>query len=193
MTSICSFITCISARMGGGAVSVRKGMLKFRRSSLLGSLLPSGLSGPLRSKLSPWFSSWTLCPASLWRSCFSRSWFYFVRRSIVVARVWTCLSSAVDLSGSSSWTLLVMAIERVSTMQLLCSGSDNGLNCHRFPTDGANWWGHKSHQWEARSLRSNKSPTQKKKTRIPCRRHRCGAGQIPSESQVRNILATLKC
>ena len=26
-----------------------------------------------------------------------------------------------------------------------------------------------------------KSPTQKKKTRIPCRRHWCGAGQIPSE------------
>ena len=93
----------------------------------------------------PRFSSWTLCPASLCRSCSSRSWFYFVRRSTVVARVWTCLSSAVDLSGSSSWTLLVVAIERVSTMQLLCSGSDNGLNCHRFPTDGANWWGRKSH------------------------------------------------
>ena len=28
---------------------------------------------------------------------------------------------------------------------------------------------------------AQKSPTQKKKTRIPCRRHRCGAGQIPSE------------
>ena len=26
--------------------------------------------------------------------------------------------------------LLVVAIERVSTMQLLCPGSDNGLNCH---------------------------------------------------------------
>ena len=40
---------------------------------------------------------------------------------------------------------------------------------------------------------AQKSPTQKKKTRIPCKRHRCGAGQIPSESQVRNILATLEC
>ena len=55
MTSICSFIACISARKGGGAVSMREGMLKFRRSGLLGSLLPSGLSGPLRSELSPGF------------------------------------------------------------------------------------------------------------------------------------------
>ena len=73
MTSICSFIACISARIGGGAVSMKEGMLKFRRSGLLGSLLPSRLSGPLRSELSPWFSSWTLCPASLCRSCSSRS------------------------------------------------------------------------------------------------------------------------
>ena len=26
-----------------------------------------------------------------------------------------------------------------------------------------------------------------------CIRHRCGAGQMPSESQVRNILTTLEC
>ena len=65
MTSIYSFIACISAKIGGGAVSMREGMLKFRRSGLLGSLLPSGLSGPPRSKLSPWFSFWTSCPASL--------------------------------------------------------------------------------------------------------------------------------
>ena len=65
MTSICSFITCISARMGGKAVSMREGMLRFRRSSLLGSLLPSGLSGPLCSELSPWFSSWTSSLVSL--------------------------------------------------------------------------------------------------------------------------------
>ena len=57
MTSICSFIACISARMGGGVVSMREGVLKFRRSDLLGSLLSSDLSGPLRSELSPWFSS----------------------------------------------------------------------------------------------------------------------------------------
>ena len=55
------------------------------------------------------------------------------------------------------------------------------------------WWCRKSHQWEARSLCSNKSPTQKKKTKSHCRRHRCGVGQIPSEGQVRNILITLEC
>ena len=42
-------------------------------------------------------------------------------------------------------------------------------------------------------LALKKSPIQKKKTRIPCRRHQCGAGQIPSKGQVRNILATLEC
>ena len=57
MTSICSFIACISTKMGGGSVSVREGMLKFRRLGLLGSLLPSDLSGPPRSELSLWFSS----------------------------------------------------------------------------------------------------------------------------------------
>ena len=57
ITSICSFIACISAKIGGGAVSMREGMLKFRRSGLLSSLLPSGLLSPPRSELSPWFSS----------------------------------------------------------------------------------------------------------------------------------------
>ena len=65
ITSICSFIAYIFAKIGGGAVSMREGMLKFRRSGLLGSLLPSGLSSPPRSELSPWFSSWTSCPTSL--------------------------------------------------------------------------------------------------------------------------------
>ena len=65
ITSICSFIACISVKIGGGAVSMREGMLKFRRLGLLGSLLPSGLSGTPRLELSPWFSSWTLCLASL--------------------------------------------------------------------------------------------------------------------------------
>ena len=55
MTSICSFITCISARMGGGAVSMREGMLRFRRFDLLGSLLPFGLSGPFVRSYPPGF------------------------------------------------------------------------------------------------------------------------------------------
>ena len=57
ITSICSFIACISAIIGGGAVSMRDGRLKFYRSSLLDALLPSGLSCSLRSELSFWFSS----------------------------------------------------------------------------------------------------------------------------------------
>ena len=122
--SICSFITSIFATIGGGAVSMRDGRLKFCCSGLLGVLLPSGLSCSPCSGLSSWFSFWTLCLASLWRSYSCRSWFCFVRRFTVVMRVWTCLSNVVDRGGSSPWTLLVVAIERVSTMQLLCSGSD---------------------------------------------------------------------
>ena len=57
IASIYSFIACISAKIGGGVVSMREGMLKFRRSGLLGALLPSGLSGYPRSELSSWFSS----------------------------------------------------------------------------------------------------------------------------------------
>ena len=58
MTSICSFIVCISATIGGGAVSMKDERLMFCRSSLLGALLPSGLSWSLRSVLLPsWFSS----------------------------------------------------------------------------------------------------------------------------------------
>ena len=120
--------------MGGGVASVREGMLEFRLSVLLGSLLPSCFSSPLLSELSPWFSSWTLCPGFLCRNCSSRSWFCFVRRSTAAARVWNCLSNAVGLGGSSLWTTLVVAIERVSTMQLLCPGGDNGLNCHDQPS-----------------------------------------------------------
>ena len=124
ITSIRSFITCISATIGGGAVSMRDGRFKLCHSRLLSALLPSGLSCSLRSELSSWFSYWTLCPVSLWRSCFSRSWFCFVKHSTAAMRVWTYLSNAVDRDGSSPWKLLVVAIEQVSTMQLLCPGSD---------------------------------------------------------------------
>ena len=52
------FLYCLHLwKIGGGTVSMREGMLKFCRSGLLGLLLPSSLSGPPRSKLSPWFSS----------------------------------------------------------------------------------------------------------------------------------------
>ena len=57
MTSICSFIACISAMIGGGVASMRDGRLRFCRSGLLGALLPSGLSVSPHSKLSSWLSS----------------------------------------------------------------------------------------------------------------------------------------
>ena len=122
--SICSFIACISMTIGGGAVSMRDGRLKFYCFGLLGALLPSGLSCSPRSGLSSWFSSWTLCPMSIWCNCSSKSWFCFVRHSTAVMRVWTCLSNVVDRGGSSPWTLLMVAIEWVSTMQLLYPGSN---------------------------------------------------------------------
>ena len=117
MTSIYSFIACIFTTIGSGAVSMRDGRLIFCRFGLLGVLLPSGLSWSLHSVLLPsWFSCWTLCLVSLWHSCSSRSWFCYVRHSTVAKRVWTCLSNAVDCSGSSPWRLLVVAIKQVSTM-----------------------------------------------------------------------------
>ena len=57
ITSICSFITCIFAIIGGGVASMRDERLRFCRSGLLGALLPSGLSGSPRSELSSWLSS----------------------------------------------------------------------------------------------------------------------------------------
>ena len=57
ITLICSFIACISATIDGGAVSIRDGRLKFRRSGFLGALLPSVLSCSPRLELSSWFSS----------------------------------------------------------------------------------------------------------------------------------------
>ena len=56
ITSICSFIACIFAIIGGGVASMRDGRLRFCRSGLLGALLPSGLSGSPRSELSSWLS-----------------------------------------------------------------------------------------------------------------------------------------
>ena len=44
ITSICSFVACISTTIGGGAVSVRDGRLIICRFGLLGALLPFGPS-----------------------------------------------------------------------------------------------------------------------------------------------------
>ena len=114
MKSILIFIICISANKCGGAIFVTDGRLVYCHSYLLRALLPSGPSWSLPSALVPSCSSlWLLGLASLWRSCSSRSWFCFVRRSTGVTKVCTYLSRAI-VHGSS---LLLVTIEWVSTMQ----------------------------------------------------------------------------
>ena len=101
ITSICSFIACISVTICGGAISVRDGRLIFCRSGLCKALLPSNPSRSRRSALVPsWSSSWLSCPAFLWRNCSSKSWFYLMRCSTATARVCTCLSRAVACGSS---------------------------------------------------------------------------------------------
>ena len=135
--SIHSFIIYIFATMHGGTVSTVDRWLVSCRSCLLGALLPSGPSWFFLLALVPfWSSPWVLSAAFFWRSCSSRSWFYLVRRSTVAARVWTCLSRAVE-RGSSPRLLVVVAIERVSTMKLFVQ---EAVSMAYFPTDGANWW-----------------------------------------------------
>ena len=56
ITSICSFIACIFATTGGRVISVKDGMLKFCRFSLLEALLPSG---PSRSRHLTLVASWS--------------------------------------------------------------------------------------------------------------------------------------
>ena len=117
ITSIHSFIACISATTGGGVISVRDGRLAFCRSGLLGVLLPSGPSRSHRSVLVPSRSSFRiLCPAFR-HSYSSKTWFCWMRHSMAAIRVCTYLLRAVSC-GLPSWTLLMVAIDRVSTMQL---------------------------------------------------------------------------
>ena len=145
INSICSLIICISTTTWGGTMSTMDGLLMSGRSGLLGALLPSDPSWYLLSALVPsWSSSWVLCPAFLWRSCSSRSWFCLVRRSTIAVWVWTYLSRVVG-RNSSPWTLLVVAIKKVSTMQLYVWEAIVWLIF--FPTNGANWWCRKNHQW----------------------------------------------
>ena len=118
MKSIRSFIICISATMWGGTVSAADGRLLSCHSGLLGALLPFSPSWPLLSVLVPfWSSSWVLSRAFFWHSWSSRSWFCLVRHFTIAARVWTYLLKVVG-RGLSPWTLLVVTIKRVSTMQL---------------------------------------------------------------------------
>ena len=137
ITSICSFIACISAKTGGGVASTKDGMLMFRRSNWLEALLPSG---PSRSRCSALESprSFAILLSIFRCSCSSKTWFCLVRRSTAAVRTCTCFSRAVGY-GLSSETLLMVAIDRVSTMQLFCRGSVScGLGHYTMvPTDGA--------------------------------------------------------
>ena len=121
ITSICSFIACISSKTEGGVASMRDGMHTFRRSNRLGALLPSGPSWSRRSALESPRSSAILLSA--FRCSYSsKTWFCLVKCSTAAVRTCTCFSRAVGC-GSSSGTLLMVAIDRVSTMQLFCWGS----------------------------------------------------------------------
>ena len=101
---------------------MKDGRLTFCCSNLLRALLPFGPSRSRHSALVPSrSSSGILCPVFRC-SCSSKTWFCFMRRSTDAVKIYTCFSRAVG-RGSSSWTLLVVAIERVSTMQLFCQGS----------------------------------------------------------------------
>ena len=100
ITSIYSFIACISTTTGGGVISVRDRRLTFCHSGLLGALLPSDPSWSRRSALvSSRSSSGIPCPVFR-RSCSSKTWFCLVRRSTTVVRVCTCLSRAVGRGSS---------------------------------------------------------------------------------------------
>ena len=46
---------------------------------------------------------------------------------------------------------------------------------------------------ELHDSNTQKSLLRNKKEKRPNREHRCGAGRIPSEGQVRTILTTLEC
>ena len=96
-------------------------------------------------------------------------------------RVWTCLSRAVG-RGSSPWTLLVVTIDRVSTMQL-------------YVWEVIVWLILLSHR-RRQLMMPKKSPMchtilaclrqyLHNKKRRPSREHRCGADQILSEGKVR--------
>ena len=100
ITSICSFIACISSKIGGGVASTRDGMLTFRCSSRLGALLPSG---PSRSRCSALESprSFAILLSAFRCSCSSKTWFCLVRRSTAAVRTYTCFSRAVGCGSSS--------------------------------------------------------------------------------------------
>ena len=121
-------------------------------SGLLEALLPSDLSWFIFSALMPsWSSSWILRFVFFWHNYSFRSWFCLVRCFTVAMRFWIYLLSGV-VRGSSPWTSLMVAIERVSTMQLFVLEAIvrliNRKSPQTAPTDDAK----KNHQWATQSL-----------------------------------------
>ena len=94
---------------------------------------------------------WLFGATFFWRSCSSRSWFCLVRCSTTAARVWTYLSRAV-VGGSSSRMSLVVAIERVSTMQLFVLEAIVRLISRKSPQTAPTDDAKKNHQWATQSL-----------------------------------------
>ena len=101
ITSICSFIACISTTIGGGVAFVRDRRLTFCRSSLLEALLPFDPSRSCRLALVSSRSSSEILCLVFQRSCSSKTWFYLVRCSTTAVRICTCLLRAVGRGSSS--------------------------------------------------------------------------------------------
>ena len=183
ITSICSFIACISVKTEGGVASTRDGMLTFRRSSRLGALLPSGPSRSRRSALESPRSSAILLSAFRC-SCSSKTWFCLVRRSTAAVRpVLAFLEQSVTAHlPEHCWWLPL--IEWVPCNSFVGGALAVAYDTTHLPTDGANWWCLENQEWDTRQTcdHNDTCTTQK---RGPNREHRCGVGQIPSEGQVR--------
>ena len=138
--------------MWGGTMSVTDGWLVSCCFGLLGTLLPFNPSWFLLSALMPsWSSSWTLRFVFFWHNYSFRSWFYLVRRFTVATRFWIYLLSVV-VHGSSPWTLLMVAIERVSTMQLFVLEAIVRLISRKSPQTAPTDDAKKNHQWATQSL-----------------------------------------
>ena len=171
--SIRSFIICISATIWGGTVSVTDGPLVSCRSGLLGALLPFGPS------------SFLVFLLSVHRHILLAQ--LFLKVMILLGKVFHCCCEGLDLplQGSrSQFVALIVSGGWHRAHATFCLGGDNiAYKLLLFPTDGANWWCRKINS-KSHSLTCLKQYLHNKKRR-PNREHRCGAGQISSEGQVR--------
>ena len=181
MKSILSFIICISTTIWGGAVSVPIGRLVSYRSCLLGAwpfLFPSFCAGcflifllgilrhvPLTQLL---FQTVVLLSEAFHGSSeslnlsFEGHYTWFVSQNVVGGHHQARKYHATLLFGKRSYGLQVAF--SYSRHQLMMP---------------------KNHQWATQSLYTRNNTYMTK--RRPNRKHRCGAGQIPSEGQVRTL------